>query len=65
MPVYEYACSCGWRKEILQPMAESKSTVACTGCGGRALRQVGAPAVHFKDGCGHDGEYNKYGRREK
>ena len=48
MPLYEYKCEkCGHRFERIEPHTASEIK-KCPVCGGRAERQLAAPAIQFK-----------------
>lgn len=48
MPLYEYECvKCGHRFEKIESVSAS-TTKKCPKCGGRAERQLAAPAIQFK-----------------
>lgn len=48
MPLYEYECvKCGHRFEKIEPLSAS-ATKKCPKCGGKAERQLAAPAIQFK-----------------
>ena len=48
MPLYEYKCvKCGNRFEKIEHMS-APAIQKCPKCGGKAERQLGAPAIQFK-----------------
>lgn len=48
MPLYEYKCvKCGHRFEKIESLGASE-TKKCPKCGGKAERQLAAPAIQFK-----------------
>src|SRR6516225_7324714 len=48
LPLYEYECvKCGHRFEKIEPVSAS-ATKKCPKCGGKAERQLAAPAIQFK-----------------
>ncbi len=48
MPLYEYKCvKCGHRFEKIESVSASE-TKKCPKCGGKAERQIAAPAIQFK-----------------
>ncbi len=48
MPLYEYKCAkCGNRFEKIEPLS-APATQKCPKCGGKAERQLAAPAIQFK-----------------
>jgi putative FmdB family regulatory protein len=48
VPLYEYKCEkCGQRFEKIESVSAS-STKKCPKCGGKAVRQLSAPAIQFK-----------------
>jgi putative FmdB family regulatory protein len=48
VPLYEYKCAkCGHRFEKIEPVSASE-VKKCPECGGRAERQLAAPAIQFK-----------------
>ncbi len=48
MPLYEYECvKCGHRFEKIESVSAS-ATKKCPKCGGKAERQLAAPAIQFK-----------------
>lgn len=48
MPLYEYKCvKCGHRFEKIESLNAS-DTKKCPKCGGKAERQLAAPAIQFK-----------------
>jgi putative FmdB family regulatory protein len=48
VPMYEYKCvKCGNRFEKIQPVS-APVTQKCPKCGGKAERQLAAPAIQFK-----------------
>ncbi len=48
MPLYEYKCvKCGHRFEKIENVGASE-TKKCPKCGGKAERQLAAPAIQFK-----------------
>jgi putative FmdB family regulatory protein len=48
VPLYEYKCDkCGHRFEKIESVSAS-STKKCPKCGGKAERQLSAPAIQFK-----------------
>ncbi len=48
MPLYEYKCvKCGHRFEKIENFGASE-TKKCPKCGGKAERQLAAPAIQFK-----------------
>lgn len=48
MPLYEYKCmKCGHRFEKIENLSASE-VKKCPECGGRAERQLAAPAIQFK-----------------
>lgn len=48
MPLYEYKCTkCGHRFEKIESVSAAP-TKKCPECGGRAERQLAAPALQFK-----------------
>lgn len=48
VPLYEYKCvKCGHRFEKIEPVSASEIK-KCPECGGRAERQLAAPAIQFK-----------------
>ncbi|MDE3110518.1 MAG: zinc ribbon domain-containing protein [Acidobacteriota bacterium] len=48
MPLYEYKCKkCGNRFEKIESLSAS-DTKKCPKCGGKAERQLAAPAIQFK-----------------
>jgi putative FmdB family regulatory protein len=48
LPLYEYQCvKCGHRFEKIESVSAS-TTKKCPKCGGKAERQLAAPAIQFK-----------------
>ncbi len=48
MPLYEYKCEdCGSTQVLLEKVSDDMER-ECPHCGGRAKRQISAPALHFK-----------------
>jgi len=48
LPLYEYKCvKCGHRFEKIESVSAS-TTKKCPQCGGKAERQLAAPAIQFK-----------------
>jgi putative FmdB family regulatory protein len=48
LPLYEYKCvKCGHRFEKIEPVT-APEVKKCPDCGGRAERQLAAPAIQFK-----------------
>lgn len=48
MPLYEYKCrKCGHRFEKIESLSAA-TTKKCPECGGKAGRQITAPAIQFK-----------------
>jgi putative FmdB family regulatory protein len=48
LPLYEYKCAkCGHRFEKIESVTASE-TKKCPKCGGKAERQIAAPAIQFK-----------------
>lgn len=46
MPLYGYACQCGFHKDVLHSIS-SKESVKCDKCGQVMTKQFSAPAVNF------------------
>jgi len=48
LPLYEYRCrKCGQHFERIESVS-AKATKKCPHCGGKAERQIAAPAIQFK-----------------
>lgn len=57
MPIFNCACTCGNKFEHFDRSISEPTTPVCPECGAEALREIGAPAVHYKGTGFHSTDY--------